>query len=182
MNNPDETIIKLNNAKPIMAVIGATAAVAAGVWLFQSNSAGGQGPGGHRDIVYIFVFFSSLFGVYGVLGAKKLLSRKPGLVLSPAGLFDNSSSVAGAGLIPWSDVEGFAAYKAQRNAFLIIKLSHPERYTEDGNFLKRSFYKMNLRACGSPIIIASNSLHIGFNELASLCTQYFQKYGKTAGK
>jgi len=182
MNNLDETIIKLNNAKPIMTVIGAIAAIAAGVWLVQSYSAGSQALGGHRDIIYIFAFFSALFGVYGVLAVKKLLSRKPGLVLSQAGLFDNSGSVAGAGLIPWSDIEGFAAYKAQRHTLLIIKLSHPERYTEDGNILKRFIYKMNLRACGSPIIIPSNSLQIGFNELASLCTQHLQRYGKTAGK
>ncbi len=182
MNSPDETIIKLNSTKPIMTVIGAIAAVAAGVWLVWSNSTGSQAPGGHRDIVYIFVFFSVLFGLYGVFAAKKLLSRKPGLILSPAGLFDSSSSVAGAGLIPWSDIEGSAAYKAQRQTFLVVRISHPELYIGGGNILKRIFYKMNLRTFGSPIIIISNSLQIDFNQLAYLCTQYLEKYGKRAAE
>ncbi|HEX2966255.1 MAG TPA: STM3941 family protein, partial [Syntrophorhabdaceae bacterium] len=122
---------------------------------------------------------SALFGIYGVFAAKKLLSRKPGLILSPAGFFDSSGGVAAAGLIPWPEIEGFAAYKAQKQTFLIVKVAHPERYTEYGNILKRFFYKMNWRACGSPIIIASNSLQVDFNELASLCAQYLKKYGKT---
>jgi len=182
MNNPDETIIKLNNTKPMITVIGAIAAVAAGVWLVRSHLTGSQTPGDHGAIVYFFVFISALFGLYGVLAAKKLLNRKPGLILSPAGLFDNSGSVASAGLIPWSDIEGFAAYKAQRQTFLIIRMTYPERYIEGGSILKRFFYKMNFRTCGSPIIIVSNSLQIDFNQLAYLCTQYLQKYGKTASE
>jgi hypothetical protein len=176
MKNSDEIIIKMNRTKLILIVISAAAAVAAGVWLIQSTSS--QGTGGHTRIVYTFIFLSALFGIYGIFSAKRLLSRKPGLILSSAGIIDNSSGLASAGFIPWSDIEGFAAYKTQKQIFLIIKLFNPDKHVNSGSLMKRLFFRMNLRACGSPIVIPSNSLLIDFNELASLCAQYLQKYGK----
>jgi hypothetical protein len=36
------------------------------------------------------------------------------------------------------------------------------------------------KLCGSPVVISSNALKIKFDELTSLCNQYFIRYGNRA--
>jgi len=74
MNNTRRDDYQTEQSEPIMAMIGAirrAAGLAASVERHRS-----QGRAVTGIFVHIFVFFSVLFGVYGVLAAKKLLGQR----------------------------------------------------------------------------------------------------------
>nr|WP_315475912.1 STM3941 family protein [uncultured Undibacterium sp.] len=119
------------------------------------------------------------FGLCGLFGVRKILDKKPGLILSSSGIVDNSSGVS-AGLIPWSEILGFDIFEVQKQKTLIVKVTKPERYIEVGGSVRRMLNRMNFKLCGSPIAITSNSLQIDFDELLDICNRYFEKYRKNS--
>jgi hypothetical protein len=181
MNTDNETIIALSRTKTLLLVVVACAFVAIGVWMLQMDSAAIEAqrrfnsPLLVRGIGVLAILF---FGLCAVFGVRKLFDKKPGLVLSPAGLFDNSSAVS-AGLIPWSEITGFAVFEVQKQRTLIVGVANPGKYVEAGGPLKRALNRANLKMCGSPIAITSSSLKIGFDALVDTCVQYHAAYGKT---
>ena len=85
---------------------------------------------------------------------KTLLTKKPIIEISPAGLTDNSSLIS-LGLIPWSDME--RAYL--KGAFFTIDLKNPDEYLSRTGAMKKLFIKWNLRmgyghVCISPVLIS----------------------------
>ena len=182
MNTANEKIIELSKTKVLLLIVGACAFVAIGLWMLQMDSAEIEAQRRFNNPLLVhgigglsIVFF----GICGVFGVKKLFDRKPGLVLSSAGIFDNSSGVS-AGLIPWSEITGFSVFEVQKQKMLIVGVTNPEKYVEAGGSLKRALNRANFKMCGSPIAITSNSLKIGFNELLDFCNQYLATYGKNA--
>lgn len=95
--------------------------------------------------------------------------------MSAAGIVDSSGTVS-AGLIPWSDIQGFGIHEIQKQRMLIIKLADPEKYIRAGGPMKQALNRMNTRICGSPVAISSNALKINFDELVRLCNSYHAKY------
>ncbi|MET3117770.1 hypothetical protein AAKU64_001990 [Undibacterium sp. GrIS 1.8] len=182
MSNTDEKIIELSKTKMLLLIACACAFVVGGLWMVQLDSAEIEF---HRRfnspilVHLIGVISIAFFGLCGLFGVKKIFDKKPGLILSAAGIFDNSSGVS-AGLIPWSEIVGFDIFEVQKQKTLIVKITNPERYIEVGGPLQRTLNRMNFKLCGSPIAITSNSLTIGFDELLDVCNLYFKKYGKNA--
>ena len=180
MNTDNQKVIELSKFKVLLLILGACAFVAAGLWMLQMDPAeiAAQRRFNSPAVVYAMGWASIVFfGLCGVLGARKMFDRKPGLVLSSAGILDNSSGVS-AGLIPWSEIVGFSIFEMQNQKMLIVKVSNPEKYIERGGSLRRALNKANFKMCGSPIAITSNSLKIRFDELLDSCNQYLARYGK----
>src|SRR5262245_21807799 len=114
----------------LLLIIGAVGFVALGLWIFQLDSAWieSQRRFNHPTLVHaVGVVSMVFFGFCGVAGIRRLLDRKPGLVLSSAGMLVPSSAAAG-GLIPWGDVAGFGTHEMHRQKFLVVKLRAPEKY------------------------------------------------------
>jgi hypothetical protein len=180
MNQTDEKIIELSKSKILLLISGAAMFVVGGLWMLQLDAAqieahrGLNSPALAHGIGLLTVVF---FGICGLFGVKKIVDKKPGLILSAAGILDNSSGVS-AGLIPWSEIVGFDIFEVQKQKTLIVKVSNPERYIEVGAVMKRALNRMNFKLCGSPIAITSSSLKIDFDELLDVCNKYFKKYGK----
>lgn len=178
----DDRIIELSKTKILLLITGALVFVALGIWMYRLDPAWIEAQRRFNNPVLVHgigIVSAVFFGLCGAVGIKKLFDKKPGLVLSAAGIVDNSSG-ASAGLIPWSEIQGFSIVEIQKQRMLIIKLADPEKYIQAGGSMKRALNRMNLKMCGSPIAISSNSLKINFNELVSLCNSYHTKYGRTA--
>lgn len=182
MNNTDEKVIELSKTKILFLIAVACGFVVGGLWMLQLNSAeiAAQRRFNSPILVHgIGLVSIAFFGLCGLFGVKKFFDKKPGLILSAAGIFDNSSGVS-AGLIPWSEIVGFDIFEVQKQKTLIVKVTNPERYIEVGGSMKRALNKMNFKLCGSPIAITSNSLKIDFDELLAVCNRYLEKYGRNA--
>jgi len=181
MNN-DEKIIELSKTKLLLLITGALIFVALGIWMYQLDPAWIEAQRRFNSPVIVHgigIVSVVFFGACCAAGIKKFLEKKPGLVLSAAGIEDNSSAVS-AGLIPWSDIQGFGIHEIQKQRMLVIKLADPEKYIRAEGSMKQALNRMNTRICGSPIAISSNALKINFDELVSLCNSYHAKYGRTA--
>lgn len=179
MNHTDEKVIALSKTKLLLLVVVACAFILIGLWMLQLDSGEIEAhrrfnnPALIHGIGFVSIAF---FGLCGLYGFKKLFDKNPGLILSAAGIVDNSSGVS-AGFIPWSEIIGFDIFEVQKQKMLIIKVARPEQYVELGGSMKRALNRMNFKLCGSPISITSNSLKIGFDELLDIFNAYFEKYG-----
>ena len=178
----DEKIVELSKTKILLLVVGSLVFVVLGIWMYQLDPAWIEAQRRFNSPLLVHstgIVSVVFFGLCGVIGIKKFFDKKPGLILDASGIVDNSSG-ASAGLIPWSDIQGFGIHEIQKQKLLIIKLADPEKYIQAGGSMKRALNRMNLKLCGSPIAISSNALKINFSELVSLCNSYYAKYGRTA--
>uniref|UniRef100_A0A7C3IHS4 Photosystem I assembly protein Ycf4 n=1 Tax=Gracilinema caldarium TaxID=215591 RepID=A0A7C3IHS4_9SPIR len=159
-----ETVIELSKNKVVLLTLGASLFVTLGIWLLQLQ-------------FMVGILAISFFGLCLVFSVAKLFDKKPGLILNEEGLIDNSSGVS-AGFIPWSEVTGFSIFEIQKQKMLVVGIRNPEKYIEHSSSLKRMINKANYNLCGSPVAITSNTLKMKFDELTSLCNQYYTRYGK----
>lgn len=178
----DETVIELSKTKILLAVAGAAAFVAIGIWLLTIDAADITAGRSFR------LFFNSpayarmlgvaaivVFGLMGAFFARKFFDKKPGLILDSSGITDNASAAA-AGFIPWSDVTGTGVFEMSGAKMLVVMVREPENYVERGNAVKRKLNKANFNMVGSPISISSTALATDFVELQSTFDRYIQKY------
>jgi hypothetical protein len=183
MDSSDETIIELDKTKIALLLLGASAFVAAGIWMFSLDDASIQSKRGFNDPMSVHgLGLASIvfFGICGLFALKKLFSKKPGLVFNNSGIVDNASSVS-PGFIPWSDVMGAEILEIQKQKMLIIMVRDPQAYIGRGSLLRQTLNKANYKMVGSPISISPNTLGINFSELVSLFDRYRRKYGVGAG-
>lgn len=126
--------------------------------------------------------------IMGVLGVyfftKKLFDKKPGLILSDKGIYDNTTAF-NFGLIPWTDISGIIDRTVKvstfsKQHFVTIMLNDPDKYISQAtNPLKRKLLKANSKNSGSPIHISANVLKTNHNDLLKLACEYFDKYKRT---
>jgi len=182
MTSSDETVVPLSKSKMLLLIVGAVGFVALGIWLSQLDPSWieSQRRFNNPALVHaIGIVAIVFFGLCGVVGVRKLFDSKPGLVLSSAGMLDRSSA-ASERLIPWCDIERFDTYEIHKQKFLVVKLVAPEKYMASGGALMQALNRANMKMVGSPVAISSNTLKIGFDELATLCNAYLAKYAKSA--
>src|SRR5688572_7701312 len=103
MKFTDEKTIKLSRTKTALLILGSFAFVGLGLWMLSLDQSTIESHRRYNSPLFVYgvgtvaVIF---FGACGILGVKKFFENKPGLVLSSAGIFDNSSAFS-AGFIPW---------------------------------------------------------------------------------
>jgi hypothetical protein len=179
MQTRDAKIIGLSRTKTLRLLGGSLAFVAGGAWMLHLSAAdierlpGFNLPWLTHGLGVVLVVF---FGLGVLVGVRKLLDRRPGLVLDAQGLHDNTSGVS-AGLVPWRDVTGFSVFEAFGQRSLIVHVSDPSKYAALGGIAGRALRRINLKLCGSPVTLASQSLQVGFDELVDLCLLYHHRYG-----
>lgn len=160
----EEKIIELSKTKIVFGVFGSIAFVALGIWLIPRNA----------FIGWLGILF---FGFAGIGWAKKLFSKKPGLILNSSGIVINRNNFQ-VGLVPWNDITGFSIFEVRGTKMLVILLKEPEKYIEIGSSIRRNLNKINYQMSGSPIAIASSTLKIGFDELKQTAQDFYDRYGK----
>jgi hypothetical protein len=183
MDSSDETIIELSKTKIVRLLLGASAFVAAGIWMVSLDAASIQSQRRFNEPMYVHglgLVSIVFFGIFGLLALKMLFNKKPGLVFNNSGIVNNASSVS-PGFIPWSEVVGAEIFEIQKQKMLIIKVRDPQAYIGRGSSLRRTLNKANYKMAGSPISISANALKIDFSELVALFDQYQRKYGVGPG-
>jgi hypothetical protein len=179
MNIPDEMKIELSKKKLLLIIAGSVLFVIAGFWLLTLDPGTVKRLGftWNLTIIHALGWVGVIFfGLCGIVGVMKFLDKKPGLQFTKMGVIDNASGVS-AGLVLWSDILGADVYEYMGQRTLVIKVVNPDRYIETCGPLKRWTTKANLKMCGSPITIPSNTLEIDFNELVGVFNAYIARYG-----
>jgi hypothetical protein len=166
-----QVMIPLSKRKMILLLISSVVFVLAGIWLLLwnpsiSNKLLNQ-PALKISIGIISILF---FGWAGFILVKKLMDDKPGLIIGPDGIIDNSSGIS-AGFIPWSDITGIKIQHVFSQKFLMIIVRNPETYIGRQHGVKKGAAKANHKMYGSPVAISSNALQIRFEELKQLIDQ-----------
>jgi hypothetical protein len=110
------------------------------------------------------------FGLCAYFLSKKLPDNKPGLIIDPTGLTDNSSGVA-AGKVLWEDIEEISVMQIQRQKLIMLQVSNPQVYIDkQTSGFKRKMMQLNYKMYGTPLSINSNGLKISFDALLSTLT------------
>ena len=163
----------MSKVKIALLFAGATAFVAAGLWMWANPY---QTP--RLNSLYVKAVASASVGFFGlcaVYALFKLFDTAPGLIVDAEGIIDNSSGVS-AGRIPWSDISGFKISTIQKQRFLTIEVYDAEKYVRRANVLKRPLVALNAKYFGSPIQISANTLKTDFDELIQLVTSSYARY------
>lgn len=125
---------------------------------------------------------SIILGVVGLFAMmKKLLDKKPGLIINESGIYDNTS-VFKFGLIPWSDISQIFDHEVKVSAsstqrFITIGLTDPDKYiSRETGSIKRKMMEANAKNFNSPVHISTNTLKIDHKELVEIINTCFKKY------
>ncbi len=164
--------IPLSKNKLILAVVGSMLFVLLGVWLFVSADSFGQSstPLLRNPLVVqsAAVLAVLCFGVFAVVGIKKLFDKNIGLALDASGLFDNSSAVS-VGFVDWNDVTRIETQQVMSTKFVLIHVQDPGKYiARADSAVKAKLMQSNTQMYGTPIAITANTLKCDFAELERL--------------
>ena len=106
------------------------------------------------------------FGTFYFL--RKLIDKKPGILIDDKGILDNSSPVC-VGLINWHDIKQFATATAMKQEFLIVEVNNPEYYiNKQTNYLMKKGMASNYKHFGSPLAISASLLNCNLSELMAI--------------
>ena len=171
-----EKVIELSKVKIMLLILGAIIFVLLGAWVLSldAQTIENQRRFNSPSLVYgVGIASIIFFGLCGLVGIKKLFDKSPGLIINSKGILDNSSGVS-AGIIPWAEIVSIGEYQVQKQKFISIQVTDPEKYANNGNALKRMANRANIKMCGTPINISANSLKISYSELLETITEYYR--------
>ena len=170
----EEVQIQLSKSKLTLMALGSLTFVTIGLY-FVINPSRFISPI-HRSVTYIFAGGLSaiiIFSFVGVYIFKKLLDKKPGLIISNEGIIDNSSSLS-AGFVPWSDIIKIKEMIIANQKFICLIVKNPSDYFDrQPNRIKRWLVEKNYKSFGAAIGISANGLKCNYDELKLLIQKKF---------
>ncbi|MBD5779051.1 hypothetical protein IEN85_06065 [Pelagicoccus sp. NFK12] len=173
--NTDENVITISLSKGKIVGISllSLAFVVAGVFIWSiADTQTRHSPEMARIIAALCILF---FGLFGLSTLPKLFDRKPGLVISPKGIFENSNS-SSVGWIDWNDIYGVDEVEVQSSKQMIILVSDPKKYAKRRGPIQKMI--MKLHTGSSTVWITSKALDCEFSELKILLEDSFLKYSQ----
>lgn len=155
--------IPLNKQKILLFLIGSIAFVLIdlGMLLYPDSK--------HPNIVRFWgVLGVSFFGATTITSIKKLLDKRPGLILDSKGIQENTHGTS-IGLIEWKDITHIKLIQIQSTKFLSVHVTNPDKYVRKSkNKLKRQLMKWNMNMTQTPLSIATDPLKYNAFELETL--------------
>jgi hypothetical protein len=170
----ETVVVPLGRSKMLLLLGASLLFVFAGAWIFGLDAAeiAAQRRYNNPLIMHGAGMAAMMLGGLGaIVMVRKLVDRRPGLVLDAHGLTDNSSAVS-AGLIPWRDIAGFEVHRIQGQRLLYVLLHDPDAYIARCGPIKRVLLRANQRIAASPIAITSNALSMDFDTVVALTERY----------
>jgi hypothetical protein len=157
----DELEVPVHRTKTALIFLGALAFVFLGIAIIilPPKNAGDR-PGSIVSGGLAVCFF----GMCAVAAARRLLDRRPALVLTPDRLI-NSSSVAQIAEVPWSEVSGAEIIQFGRHRFLALWLKNAEAMLGKEKAPVRLIQGANKSLVGSPVVIAGSIIGISLEDL-----------------
>lgn len=182
MTETNKIEIPLSRTKLTKLLFFSVLFLAGGLWMIVTNPQTSNPVFNSPIVKGLASYGSTIMGLFGIyFFSRKLFDKKPGLILSEQGIYDNVSAFK-FGLIPWSDISqvyerSVQASIASKQHFITIGLVDPDKYiSRETNFLKKKLLQANAKSYGSPIHISVNGLKTNHNELLQLVHSYFEKY------
>jgi hypothetical protein len=126
-------------------------------------------PGGPALGVLGLVVFGSAAGFL----LRRLLVRRPTLVLDAGGLVDRASAVA-AGRVPWDRVADVGVQTMGRNRVLSVLLRDPEAWLAAQPPLRRRTMALNAKLLGTPVNIPLSAVDVPEDELLAALARWRQ--------
>ncbi|MFN0252957.1 MAG: STM3941 family protein [Kofleriaceae bacterium] len=155
--------ISRSRVKGAALTLGSLGFVALSAWMMTLGETTRRGlPTEVIGLVGI-VFFGACLG----FGVRMVFDRRPGFVLREDGFEDYSSGVA-VGFVPWGDIREIAVLRISGQRFIAVRVNNPEVYARRGTAIQRMAHRANMKLCGTPVTISSNTLRISFDELVRL--------------
>ena len=121
-----------------------------------------------------FVAVFSACGIY--FGLRLLVDKRPGLVLSKAGLEINKK-IGFGGTIPWEEITDFSLIRYGHDYQLVVKVKRPDAYIARGNVVIRWLNSLSSGVFGSPIRVTAGLLKYNSNKLLSTAIEFRTQYG-----
>jgi len=161
-------VIKLSKIKIGLIMMGSVIFVAGGLWMWnrayqQDHLYHQHSPALIRIVSVAAIIFFGMCGIYSLV---KLFDNKPGLIISPEGILDNTNMVGGH-FIKWSEIKDYSVLKIKRTSFLLIFVDHPGRFINDATGIRKIFLRLNMWQYKTPLSISVNTLQCNFDELKS---------------
>jgi len=183
MTKLDEQIeIPLSKLKIALMLIGSVIIFALGFWMVlhvpSLNTRGFKRYflGNPMFFLIVGIALGLFSGLLITILVRKLLDKKPGLIINKHGITDNSSGLSG-GLILWSEIEKIIVVTANRQKFIMFILSNPQDYlSKVKNIYKRKGMQLNYKIYNAPIGISANSLQISSDKLYKLLLNKMEEY------
>lgn len=166
MNVPVE--IPLSQRKLVTTASLSLVFVGLGCWMLADP----RSSGGLVDSPLLRLLVGStallFFGMSFLFSLRRLLGKKPGLVIDAEGFRENVSAAA-LGPVSWREVTGMRRISVMGHNFLIIDVIDPERFLQlPGSFFARQSRRQNYKQYGSPVAVSVHGLACSLNELERL--------------
>ncbi|MBN2614925.1 MAG: hypothetical protein JXR71_04465 [Bacteroidales bacterium] len=173
--NTDRIEIPVSKSKLLGLLVGAAVFFVVGIFLYIT-------PESFVSVQFKDTQTMMLMGIAGILfsgvtlifGIRKLLNKKPGLIIDQQGITDNTTA-SSAGLIEWNDITAIETKKVLTNRFMLIRVSNPDYYLNRVNGLKQKILRENLDLYETPISITTSTLKCTFQELEKLLNEKFNE-------
>lgn len=165
MNQEEIKVIALSKKKIVVLTAGAIGFVVLSMWIYFS-----AGPEDWTMKMYALAGFL-FFGLCVIYGWRRFKDDKPGLILHPDYIAENTGFRDGD-VVYWKDVTRLDIAYVKRTRILVLHLTEPEKYIAKFKGVKKILAQMNYRYYGSPFTISSATLTIDFDELTDLVSGY----------
>jgi hypothetical protein len=184
VNIEEDFIIPLDRAKIVFRILGIVFFIALMSFVLKLAIENSRGGSLFIEIISAMVLFYLILFLITLLS--KLFDKLPGLIISPTGILDNSSSLP-AGMISWHNVNKIRilSIRSRGGLFIVKKVLAIEleqdlgsQFYKGGNFSIQIFKRVNYPFSITQIQLSNDILRIGFDELSEIISQYHQKYGR----
>lgn len=136
--------------------------VVIGALLIVSSSSWSQGDGLLFKTIGIITLI--IFGLCFIYYINVLINRKPALIVSEKGIFDDSSFI-GAGLVRWEEIESLDFVNFSGQLFLGIKTYDPNLIVNRSKGVRRILNKLNKGLVEAQVNIPVKILSCSTDEL-----------------
>ena len=178
----DETVKLYSKKSKLLLILGGCVLfVVSGIWIILTDPESHNVLFDNRVAEVLVGVAACLLGLAGgYFSIKTMLNKEPAILLSSAGVYDNSSAVS-FGFIPWSDISdvyetSVQSSVASRQRFVVLGLFDPDKYlSKETSSWKKLILSANLKMSGSPATISSGTLGMKHDELLALISRYFRQ-------
>lgn len=176
MNNLETKSYKidLSKRKITLILLGAIAFVAASIWIWTISY---DFPRYNFALKFVAISGVGFFGMIAIVGSPKLLNKKPGILLSENGIFDNSAAF-GSVTIKWNDIVGYEITEIKGTRLLLVFVNNPEYYINSAHWFRKFWIKANFKLYKTPLSISSSALKCDLDELVEKIMIFSEKYAQ----
>ena len=176
MHDSETIEIPISKIRLVLMLLGCLGFVAAGVFFVTSPYKVVSPIARSVTMIFIAGCLSILFfGFVGIAIVKRLFDKAPGIIISEAGITDNSGGIP-AGFVPWSDIIAVKKLEVGHQRFVNLVVKNRKEYIRrQKNVVKRKFMQKNFTVYGG-IGISPNSLDINYPELEDIIQKRFSDF------